>query len=66
MILQSQELSDFDCWLFSSWEPDGMPTMSHLLYKVCDKDPEKFNKGIELLQKAFEAGKNAAQHTTKG
>lgn len=58
---EEEELDpDFAGWCFSSTSEDGQPLMTHLLYKVCDKDGNKFNLALDMLKSAFNAGRAAA------
>lgn len=51
----------FDRWFYTARHPKtDMPYGSHLIYRVCDKDEDKFEEGCEILKAAFEGGYKAA------
>lgn len=47
---------DYDRWCFTSKEADGLPTLTHLLHRVCQNDEKRFVIALDILQQAFEAG----------
>jgi len=54
--------TDFDEWFYTARSPDkDMPWGTHLIYEVCDNDPDKFEIGCKLLLVAFKAGKLAQE-----
>ena len=55
----------FDAWCYLAESPlkmDGrpLPLLTELIYRVCDNDAAKFERALEMLQAAFEAGQASA------
>ena len=51
----------FEHWFYTARDPEkDMPYGSHLIYRVCDNDAERFYIGFELLEVAFTSGHEAA------
>lgn len=51
----------FERWFYTARDPvKDMPYGTHLLYRVCDNDKDKFEIGCELLMAAFVGGHAAA------
>ena len=61
-----ERMSDFDLWCFAAKSEimmDGkpLPLLTELLRKVCDSDSDKFNRAIDILRAAYEAGEKMGQ-----
>lgn len=48
----------FDQWCLTARIEDenDFPVITHLLYRVCQNDQERFEYGLKLLQRAYEDG----------
>lgn len=56
----------FERWFYTARDPvKDMPYGTHLLYRVCDNDKDKFEIGCELLMAAFVGGHEAALAATQ-
>jgi len=47
----------FDRWCYTAKEADGFPLLTHLLHRVCEGSETRFETAVDLLRKAFEAGR---------
>lgn len=55
----------FDQWFYTARDPvKDLPYGSHLIYRVCDNDKDRFEIGCELLKAAFVGGHESALTTT--
>ena len=59
------ERPEFTKWCFLAQSEikfaDGQPVplLTELLHRVCDNDPKKFHNAVDILRKAFEAGRES-------
>lgn len=54
----------FDRWFYTARDPvKDLPYGSHLIYRVCDNDKDRFEIGCELLKAAFVGGHESALTT---
>jgi hypothetical protein len=51
---------EYEHWFFTARDPEkSMPYGTHMLYRVCNGDPDKFQIAEDIMRIAFEAGMNA-------
>lgn len=67
---KDQSITPFDRWCYTAQDtrhtaPFGrgghLPLITTFLFKICDNDHDRFDEGIQILRKAFEAGQAATE-----
>lgn len=54
-----EENEAFELWCYNTWEVVNgisVPVLTTLMYRVCNRDHEKFDEAMRIIRMAFEAG----------
>lgn len=57
MTDEKEKAKAFEQWCYTAQNPEtNLPLLTHIIYKVCQENQERFKEAVEILKKAFKDG----------